>query len=89
MIKHVVSYNYRYKLFNFILPVLNLVYNVNIFIPDRMAVSIKKELDLEEIGTKEEIVSIQEETLPSSTVEDICTVYLQEEDVKIENIKGK
>ena len=66
-----------------------LVYNVNIFIPDRMAVNIKKELDLEEIGTKEEIVSIQEETLPSSTVEDICTVYLQEEDVKIENIKGK
>ena len=40
---------------------------------------------------KKEEISIQEEILPSSTVEDTCTVYLQEEDVGMDatEIKGK
>ena len=40
---------------------------------------------------KKEKISIQEEILPSSTVEDTCTVYLQEEDVGMDatEIKGK
>ena len=56
----------------------------------RMAESTKEELDMEEIDIKEEI-SIQEEILLSSTVEDTCTVYLQEEDLGMDatEIKGK
>ena len=40
---------------------------------------------------KKEKISIQEEILSSSTVEDTCTVYLQEEDVGMDatEIKGK
>ena len=38
-----------------------------------MAEIIKEELDLEEFKIKEEIVSIKEEILPSSTVEDTQT----------------
>ena len=55
-----------------------------------MTESVKEEPDIEEIDKKEEI-SIQEEILPSSTVEDTCTVYLQEEDVGMDatEIKGK
>ena len=34
---------------------------------------------LEQLEVKEEIVSIQEDTLPSSIVEDTCTVYKQED----------
>ena len=43
---------------------------------------------MENIEIKEEI---QEEILPSSTVEDSCTVYLKEEVIKMENtgIQGK
>ena len=50
----------------------------------------KEEPDIKEIDENEEI-SIQEEILPSSTVEDTCTVYLQEEDVGMDatEIKGK
>ena len=39
-----------------------------------MAETQKEELDLEEFDIKEEIVSIKEEILPSSTVEDTCSV---------------
>ena len=48
-------------------------------------------VELEQLEVKEETVSIQEEILPSSTVEDKCTVYKQEEDAKMEfkKIKGK
>ena len=55
-----------------------------------MAESTKEELDMAEIDKKEEI-SIQEAILASSTVEDTCTVYLQEEDVGMDaiEIKGK
>ena len=55
-----------------------------------MAESVKEEPDIKEIDKKEEI-SIQEDILPSSTVEDTCTVYLQEEDVGMDatEIKGK
>ena len=54
-----------------------------------MAESTKEELEMEVIDIKEEI-SIQEEILLSSTVEDTCTVYLQEEDVGMDatEIKG-
>ena len=55
-----------------------------------MTESFKEEPDIKEIDKNEEI-SIQEEILPSSTVEDTCTVYLQEEDVGMDatEIKGK
>ena len=55
-----------------------------------MAESLKEEPDIKEIDKKEEI-SIQEEILPSFTLEDTCTVYLQEEDVGMDatEIKGK
>ena len=54
-----------------------------------MTESVKEEPDRKEIDKKEEI-SIQEEILPSSTVEDTCTVYLQEEDMGMDatEIKG-
>ena len=56
-----------------------------------MAEIIKEELNLEEFEIKEEIVSIKEEILLSSTVEDTCTVNLHKDDIKIENtgIQGK
>ena len=64
-------------------------------IPDRTAESIEEELDIAEIAIKEELTSIQEVilpsfTVPSSIVEDTCTVYVQGDEVKIENteIKG-
>ena len=58
---------------------------------DRMAKFIKEELNIEEFEIKEEIVSFQEEILPSSTVEDTCTVNLHKDDLKMENtgIQGK
>ena len=48
-----------------------------------MAENIKE--DLKQLEVKEEKVSIQEDTLPSSTVEDTCTVHKQEEDALMEN----
>ena len=56
-----------------------------------MAETIKKELNMEQFEIKEEIVSINEEILPSSTVEDTCTVNLNKDDIKMENtdIQGK
>ena len=39
-----------------------------------MAETQKEELDLEEFEIKEKIVSIKEEILSSSTVEDTCSV---------------
>ena len=39
-----------------------------------MAWTQTEELDLEEFEIKEEIVYIKEEILPSSTVEDTCSV---------------
>ena len=58
---------------------------------DRMAETIKEELNIEQFEIKEEVVSIQEEILPSSTVKDTCTVNLNKDDIKIENadIQGK
>ena len=44
---------------------------------DRMAETIKEELNKEEFEIKEEIVSIKEEIIPSSTVEDTCNVNLK------------
>jgi len=49
------------------------------------AENFKMEIDIEETGIKEEN---EEEILPSSTVEETCTVYIKEEDVKTES-KGK
>ncbi len=40
---------------------------------------------MEQFEIKEEIVSINEEILPSSTVEDTCTVNLNKDDIKMEN----
>ena len=50
-----------------------------------MSEIIKEELNIEEFEIKEEIVSFQEEILPSSTVEAKCTVNLHKDDIKIEN----
>ena len=47
-----------------------------LYIADRMAKNMKEELDIEAI-------------LPSSTVEDTFTVFIKEEDVKIENEEKK
>ena len=38
-----------------------------------MAEIIKEELNTDEFEIKEEIISIKEEILPSSTIEDTCT----------------
>ena len=48
-------------------------------------------VELEQLEVKEETISIQEVILPSSTVEDKCTVYKQEEDAQMElkKIKGE
>ena len=48
-----------------------------------MAENIKE--DLKQLEVKEEKVSIQEDTLPSSTVENTCTVHKQEEDALMGN----
>jgi len=50
--------------------------------------SLSEGFKMEKIEIKEES---QEEILPSSIVEDTCTVYIQEEDVKVEitETKGK
>ena len=48
-----------------------------------MAENIKE--DLKQLEDKKEKVSIQEDTLPSSTVEDTCTVHKQEEDALMGN----
>ena len=48
-----------------------------------MAENIKE--DLKQLEVKKEKVSIQEDTLPSSTVEDTCTLHKQEEDALMEN----
>ena len=50
-----------------------------------MAEIIKEELNIEEFEIKEEIVSFQEEILPSSTVDDTRTVNLHLDDMKMEN----
>ena len=42
-----------------------------------MAETQKEELDLEEFEIKEEIVSIKEDILPSSSVEDTCSVDMK------------
>ena len=49
-----------------------------------MAALIKGELDVEEFEIKEEIVSIKEDILPFSTVEDTCTINLLKDDFKME-----
>ena len=56
-----------------------------------MAEMSKEELNKEEFKIKEEIVSFKEEILPSSTVEDTCTVNINKDVIKMENtgIQGK
>ena len=48
-------------------------------------------MNIEEFEIKEEIVSIKEEILPFSTVEDTFTVNLHKHDIKMEDtgIQGK
>ena len=52
---------------------------------------IREELNIKEFEIKEEIVSIKEEILPFSTVEDTFTVNLHKHDIKMEDtgIQGK
>ena len=62
-----------------------LLNNLMIFLlAETMAGNSKEELKMENIEIKEEI---QENILPSSTVEDTCTVYVKEEAIKMENIE--
>ena len=64
---------------------------MHVHFSDRMAKFIKEEINIEVFEIKEEIVSFQKEILPSSTVEDTCTVNLHKDDMKMENtgIQGK
>ena len=53
---------------------------------ERMSESIQEELMLEKFETKEEKASIKEHSSTFKNVENICTIYVQEEDVKMEGI---
>ena len=53
---------------------------------ERMSESIQEELMLEKFEMKGEKASIKEHSLTLKNVEEICTVYVQEEDVKMEGI---
>ena len=55
-------------------------------ISERMAGITKEEMEMKNIKIKEEV---PEDTRSSSTVEDTCTVYIKEEDVKVEIIETK
>ena len=54
-----------------------------------MAETIKEEIYLEEFEMKEETVFQVEEILPSSTVENTCSVYIQGEKIKKEECELK
>ena len=56
-----------------------------------MAETIEEDINLEEFEMKEETVFKEEEILLSSSVENMCSVYIQGEKVKMENsgIQGK
>ncbi|XP_023346866.1 uncharacterized protein LOC111715731 isoform X2 [Eurytemora carolleeae] len=56
---------------------------LNVF-SDRMAEIMKKDIDLEEFEIKEELISKNEEILPSSIVKNTCTVNLYKNGVKID-----
>ena len=53
-----------------------------------MAKTIKEDIKLEEFEMKEETV-FKEELLPSSTVENTCSVYIQREEIKMEECELK
>ena len=53
-----------------------------------MAKTIKEDIKLEEFEMKEETV-FKEELLPSSTVENTCTVYIHGEEIKVEECELK
>lgn len=57
-------------------------------ISERMAGHLKEEVKTENIDIKEEL---PEENPPSSCIEETCTVYIKEDDVKVEisETKGK
>ena len=61
------------------------------YFSDRMAEIIKEELNMEDFEIKEETIFFKEEILPSSTKDNICTVNLHKDDIKMENtgIQGK
>ena len=59
---------------------------MRLLLAETMAKNLKEEIKMENIEIKEEI---QENILPSSTVEDTCTVYVKEEAIKMENIEIK
>ena len=52
-----------------------------------MAETQKEKLDLEEFEIKEEIVSIKEEILPSSNVENTCSVDTDMKGKLVNNLK--
>ncbi len=52
-----------------------------------MAETIEEEINLEEFEMKEETVFKEEEILLSSSVENMCSVYIQGEGIKEEELK--
>ena len=46
-----------------------------------MTETIKEEINLEELEMKEETLFKEEDILPSSTVENTCTVHVQGEEI--------
>ena len=54
-----------------------------------MAENIKKELIMEEIEIKEEEVFIKKENCSSSSLEETCNWYVQQEDIQVENTENK
>ena len=53
-----------------------------------MAENIKKELIIEEIEIKEEVF-IKKENCSSSSLEETCSWYVQQEDIQVENTENK
>ena len=51
-----------------------------------MAETLKEEINLEEFEMKEKTVFKEEDLILSSTVENTCSVYIQREEIKMENI---
>ena len=54
-----------------------------------MAETIKEEIKLKEFETKEDTVFKEDKLLPSSTVEDPCSVYIQRGEIKVEECELK
>ena len=91
MLLNLTCFYFLYISLHYYLLTIEFIFYSRSYFSDRMAENIKAQLDVEEFGIKEEIVYIKEEILPSSTVEDTCTINLLRDDIKMEytGIQGK